>query len=135
MTITWDQAVMVASGVSAGVLLLEIVLFIWLARALRTQRRLELRLSHLGDALVLLTEAAENGFHTHAQEIERLAERARLKRSSSKETTGRVVRAARRGRSVEQIAADERVSEGEVRLRMQLNQLAARTGAAAGATT
>jgi len=134
MTITWDQAVIVAVGVGAGVGLLEMVLFIWLIRGLRAQRRVEQRLAHLADALVLLTEAAETGFHEHAQEIERLAERTRLKRSSSKETTGRVVRAARRGRSVEQIAADERLSEGEVRLRMQLGQLAGHAGAASATT-
>ena len=106
---TWEVT-LIASGIA-----LEVGLFICLFLVTRRLGRFDQRLAHLTDALSLLTETAEIGFRANASEIGRLGERA-----ASNTATGRVLSAVRRGRSVPQIAADEEMSEGEVRLRLHL---------------
>lgn len=89
-----------------------------LLRLGRDLRTYDERSGHLSDAVSLLTETTEASFRAVALEVERLASTgpARATRTS----TRRVAAAARRGRSVQEIAATERVSEGEVRLRLHL---------------
>jgi hypothetical protein len=111
---TWEMT-LIATGIA-----LEIGLFACLLHVTRRLGRFDQRLAHLTDAMSLLTETAEVGFRANAAEIGRLGERATAKRAASKTATGRVVRAVRRGRSVKQIAADEKMSEGEVRLRLNM---------------
>ena len=111
---TWEVT-MIAVGIA-----LEIGLFVCLVLVTRRLGRFDQRLAHLTDALSLLTETAEVGFRANAAEIGRLGERAPAERDPSLTATGRVTRAVRRGRSVQQIAADEQMSEGEVRLRLHL---------------
>lgn len=85
----------------------------------RTLERAETRIGHLSDALALLTETSETGFRTMASEIERIAESGGRKREP-RVSVARLAAAARRGRTVAEIAAAEGVSEGEVMLRLHL---------------
>jgi hypothetical protein len=48
----------------------------FVARGLRRLEQVESRLGHLTDALTLLAETAEAGFHANAMEIGRMVERA-----------------------------------------------------------
>jgi hypothetical protein len=84
------------------------------------------RLAHLTAGISLLTDTVEGGLRDVAQEIERLgAARAAPKPKARAATQRRVSTAARRGRSVQDIAAKEKMSESEVRLRLQLAGAAA----------
>ena len=80
------------------------------------------RLAHLTSAVSLLTDTVEGGLRDMAQEIERLGAPARpaAKSKARASTQRRVSTAARRGRSVQDIAAKEKMSESEVRLRLQM---------------
>jgi hypothetical protein len=88
--------------------------------------RLDERLAHLTAGISLLTDTAEGGLRDVAHEVERLASiggkatRPKAKTAAQR----RVSAAARRGRSVQDIAAKEQMSEGEVRLRLQLSKAA-----------
>jgi DNA-binding NarL/FixJ family response regulator len=79
------------------------------------------RVDRMGEAVTLLSETAEAGFAAVAQEIEKM-QRAPVSRATGSRTTvsRRVVKAATRGESVEQIARREALSEGEVRLHLAL---------------
>lgn len=90
--------------------------------------RLDERMAHLTASISLLTDTAEGGLRDVAQEIERLASMGAkpAKPKARAATQRRVSNAARRGRSVQDIAAKEQMSEGEVRLRLQLANAAAR---------
>lgn len=87
------------------------------------------RLAHLTSGISLLTDTVEGGLRDVAQEIERLGA-ARMTTPTSKPKTRsvtqrRVSAAARKGSSVQDIAAKEKMSESEVRLRLQLAGAAA----------
>ncbi len=86
------------------------------------------RLAHLTSGIALLTDTVEGGLRDVALEIERLgaaANKPAAKPKTRAVTQRRVSSAAKRGRSVQDIAAKEKMSESEVRLRLQM----------AGATT
>lgn len=109
---------------------------LWRAtRALRAQAALEERVTRLTEALALLTDTTETGFRALSDQIAALeiapAKTSRKPAAAAPRptTTGRVVRAARRGRSASEIAASEDVSEGEVRLRLHLAEAAKRAAA------
>jgi DNA-binding NarL/FixJ family response regulator len=88
----------------------------------RRLTRLDERLAQLTAGISLLTDTAEGGLRDVAQEIDRLAA-PNAKTSRSKARTARqrrVSNAARRGKSVQDIAAKEKMAEGEVRLRLQM---------------
>ncbi|MEP7305643.1 MAG: hypothetical protein ABJA98_09010 [Acidobacteriota bacterium] len=82
--------------------------------------RFEDRLASLSHTLMLLTDTTETCFQVIASQLEK----EQTERTAS--STGRVgrqrriVAAARRGRSVGEIAAQEEVAEGEARLRLHL---------------
>jgi DNA-binding NarL/FixJ family response regulator len=79
------------------------------------------RVAQLTAGISLLTDTVEGGLRDVAQEIERLgAVKAAPKPKARAATQRRVSTAARRGRSVQDIAAKEQMSESEVRLRLQL---------------
>jgi hypothetical protein len=82
------------------------------------------RVTQLASALALLTDTTETGFRDVSVEIGRLVPPPATARPARKvaSTQRRVTTAARRGRTVRDIAADERLSEGEVRLRLNLDQ-------------
>jgi DNA-directed RNA polymerase specialized sigma24 family protein len=104
---------------AVGVLVLVQGAVLW--RLLSTQRtigKLSERLVHQGEALSLLTDTSESGFSAIAREMERLA--TTETKATRKPSTRRVATAARKGRTIAEIAARERVSEGEVRLRLHL---------------
>jgi hypothetical protein len=96
----------------------------WQARATRqSMAALEARLARQADALALLTETSEGGFTAIAQELARReVTTAKPQRVTS---TPRMTAAARRGKSVKEIAAAEQVSQGEVHLRLALAKHAA----------
>ena len=88
--------------------------------------RLDDRVSHLLAGVSLLTDTTEGALRDVATEITRLAaiKDTAARPAARTTTTRRVSTAARRGRSVQDIAATEQVSEGEVRLRLNLEQAA-----------
>jgi hypothetical protein len=100
----------------------------YVMRGLRRLDRLETRMGHLTDALSLLTETSEAGFRSTAVEIARIAERtAAPLAAASGTTTRRIAKAVKKGRTTAEVAAEERLSEGEVNLRLHLaNSAAAR---------
>ena len=87
-------------------------------RAAGASAGLEARLARQHEALALLTETTEAGFDAMAKEIGRLA--AAPSRPARKPSTRRIKAAAGRGKAVQDIAAAEEVSEGEIRLRLQM---------------
>lgn len=91
---------------------------------LRQQRRveqLEGRLASLTAGISLLTDTTETGLRDIALEIGRLSAGPAVTRPRSRATTHRrITGAAKRGHTVQEIAASEQVSEGEVTLRLSL---------------
>lgn len=91
---------------------------------LRQQRRIEAlegRLASLTAGISLLTDTTETGLRDIAHEIGRQSSGASAPRPRSRAATHRrITGAARRGQSVQEIAASEQVSEGEVTLRLSL---------------
>jgi hypothetical protein len=85
----------------------------------RTVDRLEERVGHLLAGISLLTDTTEGGLRDIALEISRVSAPA-AKPAARAATTRRINGAARRGRTVRDIAAAEQLSEGEVRLRLKL---------------
>ena len=110
-------------GVGGGVMLLLQVtglVVMWLQR--RKVRNLDGRVAHLSAAMALLTDTLEGGLHDVAREVSRLgAQPAAVPVVPRNRTAAqrRVRGAARRGRTVREIAAAEQMSEGEVRLMLQ----------------
>lgn len=91
----------------------------------RRLARLDERLANLTAAMSLLTDTAEGGLRDIAQEIQRLAAGGKTSKPKARSATQRrVANAARRGRSVQDIAAKEQMAESEVRLRLQLAEAA-----------
>src|SRR5262249_33526131 len=119
-------------GVVLGVMLIVQAWILWrLLGAVGIVKRMEEKLTHFGDALTLLTETTEGGFRAVALELDRAASRAgTAKKPVARPTSARMTAAAKRGRTVEEIAATEQVSEGEVRLRLHLAKQAAHAKAA-----
>ena len=89
--------------------------------------RLDDRVAHLLAGVSLLTDTTEGALRDVAVEINRLAAPKDQERPRTRAATQRrVASAARRGRTVQDIAASEQVSEGEVRLRLQLEKASKR---------
>ena len=105
-------------GLLATMLLVQSALAWRLVATQRTLDRLQTRLANQGEALSLLTDTSENGFAAIARELDRLA--APEPKGARRPSTRRVATAARKGHTVTDIAAAERVSEGEVRLRLSM---------------
>ena len=105
---------------AVGVLVaIELFYLVRLTRRMRGLAATEDRIARFGEALTLLTETCETGFRTMGTEIGRMAEAA-PRRARRRVATDRLTRAARRGDAIHQMAAAERLSEGEVRLRLLL---------------
>ena len=109
----------------AGATLLVVGAIVWMhVQTQRAIERLDDRMAHLIAGVSLLTDTTEGALRDVAAEITRQAgvkepaPRARTRAVAQR----RVASAARRGRSVQDIAASEQVSEGEVRLRLQLDR-------------
>jgi hypothetical protein len=125
MTLT--PSTLIAIGTAVGLAFLVQGWILWrLLGAVGVVQRLDEKLAHFGDALTLLTETTEGGFRAVASEMDRAAQPPGApKKPVVRPTSARMTAAARRGRSVEEIAANEQVSEGEVRLRLHLAKQAA----------
>jgi len=133
--------------------LLQAVLLFRVLRVLGAVDRAEDRLAHFSGALALLTETTEEGFRSLALEITRggksssngaykglgentkkdafsaasvVMDKTARPDASPRVMTSRLVRAVHRGRTVPEIAADEQLSQGEVRLRLSLAEAAPR---------
>lgn len=115
-SITWLSGL---TGAAFVLLIVHIGLLWKNLSVARSLHRSDERIGHLSDALGLLTETSESGFRTMAAEIERLAG-ATGRTREPRVSVSRLSAAARRGRSTAEIAAAERVSEGEVALRLHL---------------
>lgn len=92
-------------------------------RQRRAVARLEERLTHLTAGLSLLTSTTEDGLRSVALEVARLAGAAETRPKAVVTARQRIADAAGHGRSVQDIAATERVSEGEVLLHLLLDKL------------
>jgi hypothetical protein len=132
MTLT--PQTLIALGIAVTTAFLVQGWILWrLLGAVGVVQRLDDKLSHFGDALTLLTETTEGGFRAVASELDRTAQTSGTsaghmgakKVVAPRPTNARMTAAAKRGRSVEEIAATEQVSEGEVRLRLHLAKQAA----------
>jgi hypothetical protein len=112
-------------GVAAGTLgllgLVQIVLLWRLARSMRATAAATARVAQLTAALELLTDTTEEGFVNVAAELGRLGARPLAPGSTRRATTQRIAAAVRRGRSVEDVALAESLSESEVRLHVGLD--------------
>lgn len=99
---------------------------VMLWRNIRTMNRLgrlEDGLERCAQGLSLLVDTSESGFAMIGSELTKFSTTP-PRRTSSKTTTRRIVSAARHGDLVPAIAAAERLSEGEVRLRLHLASIA-----------
>lgn len=126
-------AVGAAWAVAACAVVIAVATLIGLARQRAVLVRLDERLTHLTAALSLLTTTTEEGWRSVAEEIARrgaalpaaagaasIARSVEPPRASLRE---RIARAAAHGRTVQDIAASEQVSEGEVLLHLLLEKL------------
>ena len=131
MTVTPSTLIAVSSAL--GALFLVQGWILWrLLGAVGVVQRMDEKIAHFGDALTLLTETAEGGFRAVASELDRAGLQAVTATPAGKKpvalpkpTSARMTAAAKRGRSVEEIASTEQVSKGEVRLRLHLAKQAA----------
>jgi len=85
--------------------------------------RLDDRVAHLMAGVSLLTDTTEGALRDVAIEIGRLAATSMTARPEAPAASrNRINGAARRGRTVQDIASNEQLSEGEVRLHLQLDK-------------
>lgn len=89
------------------------------SRALDGIKRFGDRVAHLAAALELLTDTTEAGLGNVAVALDNSAA-PRAARTTRAATSRRITSAARKGGSIEEIAARELLSESEVRLHMTL---------------
>jgi hypothetical protein len=88
----------------------------------RRVKRLDARVAQLSAALALLTDTVEAGLQDVLSQVTPVVDRKRTAAAPARANTRRRIRsAAKRGRPVEQIAAAEQMSEGEVRLMLQMS--------------
>ena len=118
----------------AALALLQIAVGFVLFRQQRTIERLSSRMTNLIAGISLLTDTTETGLRDVAAEITRTAAATAAPKPRQRAVTQRrIATAARRGQSVNEIAAAEQVSEGEVKLRLQLAESGSRRKKAADA--
>ena len=114
---------MLAIVVAAVGLLVIVTTLISNRRQRRLIERLDDRLTHLHAGLSLLTNTTEDGLRGVALEVARLAGAAETRPKAVASARQRIAHAAGHGRSVQDIAASEQVSEGEVLLHLLLEKL------------
>lgn len=113
------QLVMMVAG---GGTFLTLGGLVWMHRQQQAAiERLDDRMAHLLAGISLLTDTTESALRDVATEVTRLAANAEaVKQRPRAVTQRRIAASVRRGRTVQDIAATEQISEGEVRLRLQL---------------
>jgi hypothetical protein len=139
-----NTSTLIAVGAVLTVVVIAQSYLLWrLTRSLGGVQKLDEKLGHFGDALSLLTETTESGFKAVATELDRTSARpqdgpakAAIKKAMpGPSAAARISAAARRGRTVPEIAAAEELSEGEVRLRLHMAKQAQVNASTAKATT
>ncbi len=114
---------MIMTAVIATVALVQFVVSVRLSRAVarvdQVHERVDERLQQLSGAMELLTDTAETGFSQMATALERPARRPST-RTSRQAVVRRITSAVKQGQSFADIAAREGLSEGEVRLHLQM---------------
>jgi hypothetical protein len=105
---------------------LQLVLLIRLARRVTGAERVNERLSHFAEALSLLTDTTEQGLASIATGLTEFGRKTST-RGTAKAATRRIMSAVRSGRAVSAIAADESLSESEIRLHLELGGAESRT--------
>ena len=115
----------------ALVIVAQTLVIVRVTNALRTVGRFGDRLAHLAAAMELLTDTTDAGLGNVAVALERGAPQ-RAARATRGATARRIATAARRGGSLEEIAAEELLSESEVRLHLQMAPLNAMEGVGSG---
>jgi len=93
------------------------------SRGMKGVARLGDRLSYFAEALALLTDTTEAGLANVANELEQAGRRRASRAASRASTARRISTAAVRGKSVEEIAAFESLSESEIRLHLHMADL------------
>lgn len=106
-------------GGLALIALAEAAVIVRVSLALKAVGRFGDRVAHLAAALELLTDTTEIGLANVATELDRTTPQ-RTARASRGVTARRISHAARHGQSVDDIAAAEALSHGEVRLHLEL---------------
>lgn len=99
---------------------LQLVLLVRLARRVTGSERVNERLSHFAAALSLLTDTTEQGLASLAAGLSEMG-RKTTTRGTAKAATRRIVSAVRSGRSLAAVAAEEGMSESEIRLHLGLS--------------
>lgn len=94
-----------------------------ISRGMSGVARLGERLSRFAEALALLTDTTEAGLANVANELEQAGRRRASRAAARTSTARRISSAADRGRSVEEIAAFEALSESEIRLHLHMADL------------
>ncbi len=94
-----------------------------ISRGMTGVSRLGERLSRFAEALALLTDTTEAGLANVANELEQSGRRRASRTAARASTARRISTAAVRGRSVEEIAALEALSESEIRLHLHMADL------------
>jgi hypothetical protein len=100
--------------------LLQAAVGVFLFRQQRALDRVGARMTHLIAGMSLLTDTTETGLRDVATEIGRAGTTSSARPRPRAATQRRIASAARRGQSVQEIAAAEQVSEGEISLRLQI---------------
>jgi len=94
-----------------------------ISRGMSGVARLGDRLARFAEALALLTDTTEAGLANVANELEQTGRRRASRAAATRSTARRISTAAGRGRSVEDIAALEALSESEIRLHLHMADL------------
>jgi len=110
----------VCLGLAATVIAQSIVI-VRVTRALQSFGRFGDRIAHLAAAMELLTDTTEAGLGNVAVALDKTSTH-RAVRATRAATAKRITSAARRGGTIPEIAANELLSESEVRLHMTLAQ-------------
>ncbi len=113
-----------------GAAVLQLALMVQLWRTSRAAGRGHRRIEQLTSALELLTDTTESGLVNVAAELTRVGARPIAPTSTRRATTERIAAAIDAGRPVAEVAADESLSETEVRLHLGLHEAAPRSRAA-----
>jgi hypothetical protein len=99
----------------------QVAVCVLVFRQQRAINRLSTRMHNIVSGISLLTDTTETGLRDVATEIGRMGSSTSTPRPRPRAATQRrVATAARRGRSVQEIAAAEQMSESEINLRLQL---------------
>jgi DNA-binding NarL/FixJ family response regulator len=113
---------LMATVIGTGIALAALIWMLYL-RLQASIEAIDDRVAHLIAGISLLTDTTEGGLRDVAVEIGRQATPAPVAKPRPRATTQRrIAGAARRGRTVQDIAVSEQMSEGEVRLHLNIDK-------------